>query len=232
MEITWFGHSTFQIISEKGLKILIDPFISNNPACDVPLNEIEADVICVTHGHSDHFGDAVLLAKENNAVIISNHEISLFSTNEGIESIGMNIGGSITYQGVKFTMVDARHTSSIDFYEDMIVGGSAAGFIVELENNTKIYHAGDTALFGDMEKIIGNIYQPDIAILPIGDRFTMGLHDAAIAINWISPKKVIPMHYNTFPAIEQDVNLFGQIINKLTPETELIILKSGETYKE
>ncbi|RBQ23573.1 hypothetical protein ALNOE001_08570 [Candidatus Methanobinarius endosymbioticus] len=230
MEITWLGHAAFEIISDKGLKIIIDPFISNNPACNVPVEEIDADLILVTHGHVDHFGDAMEIANRTGARVIANHEVSLFLSQQGIESTGMNIGGSIGIQGIKITMLDAKHSSDIDFVEDVIPGGSAGSFLITFEEGTKIFHAGDTGLFGDMEKIIGDIYNPDIAILPIGDRFTMGPLEAALATKWISPKMVIPMHYNTFPAIEQNTTNFSNFVMQMTPKIKTIVLNSGETF--
>lgn len=232
MEITWFGHSAFKIKTEDNLKILIDPFISNNPVCTYPVEEIDADIICITHGHSDHFGDALEIANRNGALILSNHEISLFVSQQGIQSQGMNIGGSYNFHDVKFTMVDAKHSSVIDITEETIPGGSAAGFIIELENGTKIYHAGDTGLFSDLKTVIGDIYKPDIAILPIGDLFVMGPEDAAIATNWINPKKVIPIHYNTFPLIEQDTDEFIKLVNTKNKNIKVIILEPNETYSE
>ena len=232
MEITWFGHSAFKIETENNLKILIDPFISNNPVCTYPVEDIDADIICITHGHSDHFGDAMEIANRTGALILSNHEISLFSSQQGINSQGMNIGGSYKFQDVKFTMVDAKHSSAIDIMEETIPGGSAAGFIIELENGKKIYHAGDTGLFYDLKTVIGDIYKPDIAILPIGDLFVMGISDAAIATNWINPKKVIPMHYNTFPLIESDTDEFINLVKTKNKDTEVIILEPTETYTE
>lgn len=229
MEITWFGHSAFKI-TEDNLKILIDPFISNNPVCTYPVEEIDADIICITHGHSDHFGDALEIANRTGALILSNHEISLFVSQQGIQSQGMNIGGSYKFHDVKFTMVDAKHSSVIDLSEETIPGGSAAGFIIELKDGTKIYHAGDTGLFSDLKTIIGEIYKPDIAILPIGDLFVMNPEDAAMATSWINPKKVIPMHYNTFPLIEQDTDKFVNLVKSKNQNTEVIILEPGETY--
>jgi len=232
LHIKWLGHSAFEIISDNDLKILIDPFISNNPSCTIPVEEIEADVILITHGHSDHFGDAMEIANRTGATLVGIHEISLFLSKQGFDAIGMNIGGSIQIQDIKITMLEAKHSSDIEFTEEFIPGGSATSFLLTLENGEKIFHAGDTSLFGDMETVIGNIYKPDIALLPIGDKFTMGPFEAAIAAKWISPKKVIPMHYNTFPVIEQNTAIFSNFIAQMTPDIEVIILNPGETYSE
>lgn len=230
MEITWLGHSAFEIISDKGLKILIDPFISNNPSSNIPVEEIEADLILITHGHSDHFGDAMEIANRTGAKLVGNHETSLFLSKQGFEAISMNIGGSIQIHGIKITMLDAKHSASIDFVEEIVPGGSAASFFITLEEGTKIFHAGDTGLFGDMEKIIGEIYKPDIAMLPIGDKFTMGPFEAAIATRWISPKMVIPMHYNTFPVVEQNPTIFANFVMQMDPKIQTILLNPGETF--
>lgn len=232
MKIKWFGHSAFEIISDKGLKLLIDPFISNNPVCLIPVEEIEADVILLTHGHSDHFGDAMEIANRTGAPIIGSHEISLFLSKQGLETIGMNIGGSMHFHDIKITMLDARHSAAIDFTEEIIPGGSASSFLIQMEKGTKIFHAGDTGLFGDMETVIGNIYQPDIALLPIGDKFTMGPFEGAIATKWISPKKIIPMHYNTFPVIEQNTTIFSNFVTQMSPNVKVIILNPGDIYDE
>jgi L-ascorbate metabolism protein UlaG (beta-lactamase superfamily) len=232
VNIQWLGHSAFEIISEEGLRILIDPFISNNPSCEVELEELKPDLICVTHGHADHFGDALEIADRTGALLIGNHELSIFFSKQGLESRGMNMGGSTKVQNVMVTMLDARHSSDIDFMEEVGAGGSACSFIFQMENGKKIYHAGDTGLFGDMKTVIGDIYKPDIAILPIGDRFTMGPFEAAIATEWIAPLKVIPMHYNTFPIIEQDPEYFKSLVQNRTDDTEVLILDPGQTYME
>jgi len=231
MELRWFGHSAFEIISEEETRILIDPFISNNPTCNIPVEELKADLIFVTHGHADHLGDAMEIADRNKALLVGTHELSVFFSKQGLESEGMNIGGSLRFDDIKVTMVDAKHSPDIDFTEEIIPGGSACGFIFQLEDGRRIYHAGDTGLFTDMKTVIGEIYKPNIALLPIGDRYTMGPEDAIIAAKWISPQKVIPMHYNTFPVIEQDPTIFKETLEKET-SIEVIILGPGETYKE
>ncbi|MBQ6219866.1 MAG: metal-dependent hydrolase [Methanosphaera sp.] len=233
MKIEYLGHSAFKIVSEEGMIILVDPFISGNPACTTPVETINADVILVTHGHVDHFGDTLEIANNTGATVISTHEIATFIQKQGLNAIGMNIGGTVSVNNqINVTMTDARHSSGLDFLEDMEEGGVATGFVITLESGKKIYHAGDTGLFGDMKMVIGDIYQPDISLIPIGDKFTMGIEDAAIAAGWLQSRIVIPMHYNTFEAIEQDANLFAKYVEDENIGTYTVILQPGEEYKE
>ena len=212
--ITWYGHACFKVDN-----VLIDPFVPN-PLCNLPFDEIMkgVDVIAVTHGHADHLGNAEELAKTYNVPVVTNHEISVYLSERGVNAEGMNIGGTIEINGAKLTMVKAEHSSDIS---PTISGGVAAGFII----NDRVYHAGDTGLFGDME-LIGEIYAPQIALLPIGGRYTMGIDEALVAIELIYPEIVIPMHYNTFPLIEVDVNEFVKKAEALG--VEVIVPKIGE----
>ena len=232
MEIKWLGHSAFEIITDKNLKILIDPFISNNPSSSVAVEDVSPDYVLLTHGHSDHFGDTLEIADRTGSTTIAIHEIALFVSKQGFDTISMNIGGSIVVDDIKITMLDARHSADIDFMEDVVPGGYACSFLIETEGGSKIFHAGDTGLFGDMETIIGGLYKPDIALIPIGGKFTMGPFEGALATKWISPKKVIPMHYNTFPIIEQDTFVFSNFVKQLDSNIEVIILNPGETYSD
>ena len=218
MEIRWLGHSAFELISDEGVKILVDPFISNNPACPLPVEELEANIICITHGHSDHFGDAMEIANNTNATLVANHEISLFLGEQGFDCVSMNTGGSVSIQGVKITMLDAKHSSSIDFTEEIRPAGDPGSFLFTFEDGTKVFHAGDTGLFSDMENVIGKIYKP-------------GPFEGALAAMWLAPKVVIPMHYNTFPVIEQDPAIFSNFVNQLHPNVEVVIMNPLEYYK-
>ena len=231
MELRWLGHSAFEIISDENVKILIDPFISNNPSCSVPVEELNPDIILVTHGHADHFGDALEIANTTHSPVSAIHEISLFLSKQGINTIGVNIGGSFVFKGIKFTMLDAKHSSDLDVVEETVPGGSAASFLITLEAGTKIFHAGDTGLFGDMKTIIGEIYKPDIVLVPIGDKFTMGPFEAALATRCFDPKVAIPMHYNTFPPIEQDPSVYSNFVNQLNPNIDVVILNPGEYFE-
>jgi L-ascorbate metabolism protein UlaG (beta-lactamase superfamily) len=232
MNITWYGHSAFQITTNENLRILIDPFISNNPSSPVTVEELYADVILVTHGHADHFGDTMELANRTGALVVCNHELSIYLSKQGFETMGMNIGGTVKVQDIKITMVNALHSSDMDFFEEVNAGGSAAGYIIELENGRKIYHAGDTGIFSDMRNVISHIYRPEIAMLPIGDRYTMGPYEAAIAAEWINPEIIIPMHYNTYPAIEQNPLEYSDMVRKSNRDVEVVILEPGDSYQE
>jgi len=231
MEIRWLGHSAFEIITDENVKILIDPFISNNPACPVPVEELKPDIILVTHGHADHLGDAMEISNLTQAPIAGTHELSLFLSKQGIRNISLNLGGSFVFRDIKFTMLEAKHSADIDIVEETAPGGIACGFLITFSDGTKIYHAGDTGLFGDMKTIIGEIYKPDIVLVPIGDKFTMGPFEAALATRWMNPKVVIPMHYNTFPPIEQDPSIFANFVSQLNPNIDVVILNPDEYFK-
>ncbi len=211
--ITWYGHACFKVDN-----VLIDPFVPN-PLCNLPMDEVMegVEVIAVTHGHGDHLGNAEALAKEYGVPVVCIYEISLYLNEKGVETIDMNIGGSVIVNNSKITMVKAEHSSDIS---PTISGGVAAGYII----NDRVYHAGDTGLFGDME-LIGELYAPKVALLPIGGRYTMGIDEAVVATELIYPEVVIPMHYNTFPVIQADVREF---IKKVEPlGVEVVVPEIG-----
>jgi L-ascorbate metabolism protein UlaG (beta-lactamase superfamily) len=201
-KITWLGHSTFLLTTPTGNTLLIDPWLAGNPACPPSLHKLpRVDVIGVTHGHGDHIGDLLTTASEHQCDVACIFEIYLWLETKGIKKVHpMGKGGTQKIGEFEMTMVDARHSNSIMDEGKLIYGGEAAGFVVRLPGGFTIYHAGDTALFGDM-KLIAEIYKPDLAMLPIGDLFTMGPREAATATRFLGVKHVIPMHYNTFPML-------------------------------
>jgi L-ascorbate metabolism protein UlaG (beta-lactamase superfamily) len=201
-KLTWLGHATFHIETPSGKSILIDPWVMNNPVCPPDKKSFKKiDVMLCTHGHGDHIGDAVELAKKHNPKITGVYELCLWLQKKGAkQTLPMNKGGSQTIEGVRVTMVHADHSCGIEDDGQVIYGGEACGYVIELEGGLKIYHAGDTNVFGDMQ-IIRELYSPEVVMLPIGDLFTMSPREAAYACKLLKPKFVIPMHFDTFPAL-------------------------------
>lgn len=219
VKIRWLGHSAFEISSSKDT-VYIDPFLSENPKAVLKADEIrKADFIFVTHDHFDHMGDAVTIAKNTGATLVAVPEL-VSSISENIKTVALNIGAMVDLNSLKVAFVPAFHTSS---------KGSPVGVILTLNKKT-IYHAGDTGLFGDM-KLIGEIYNPEVALLPVGGYYTMGPKEAAIAVSLIKPKIVIPMHYGTFPVLEQTPKKFVEEVKNKTPEVKVVTLNLGETYE-
>jgi len=230
VQITWLGHSAFRMVSPLGKTVLIDPWLKNNPSCPQELKTPKsADLLLITHGHFDHFEDALELTRALKPKVVSNFEICTYMEREGAgDTLPMNKGGTQVVEGIKVTMVPASHTSSIQTATGFIPGGEAVGYVLEFENGFKVYDAGDTTVFGDM-KLIADLYRPDLAILPIGDLFTMGPKEAALACRLLRPRRVIPMHYGTFPPLVGRPEQLRELTRDL-PEMEIIALKPGESW--
>jgi len=201
LSITWFGHSAFLLKAPGGKSVLIDPWL-DNPKAPTGAKEITpVDLILLTHGHSDHVGNTIEVARRTKATVIAIHEISLYLQEHGAPTVrGMNKGGTIRIDGLKVTMVDAKHSSDIDAGGTVIPGGEPAGFVIEFENGFRVYHAGDTSLFGDM-KLIAELYKPQFVFLPIGGLYTMDPREAAYACRMLKPAHIAGMHYGTFPVL-------------------------------
>lgn len=228
--ITYLGHSTFSLTTPSGQVALIDPWVMNNPRCPEALKKMERlDAIFVSHAHQDHMGDLLALAKQFRAKIAAIFETCLWIESKGFvdETRPMGKGGSQKIGDFEITMTNAFHSNSIDVEQPVIYGGEPAGLIVRMPGGFTIYHAGDTALFGDM-KLIGELYKPDLALLPIGDLFTMGPREAAYAVRLLGVKHVIPMHYATFPFLTGTVEAFRKETKKIKG-LKIHALKSGES---
>ncbi|HEY3272343.1 MAG TPA: metal-dependent hydrolase [Methanocella sp.] len=222
MKIIWHGHSAFEL--QDSLITLIDPFLTGNTMADITADEIDPDVIVVTHGHADHMGDTMTIAKRTGCKVVAINEISKYLQSQGVDSQGGNIGGTIEL-GAKYTFVPAMHSNGIDEAGFGWDAGSPAGIVVN--DGVTVYHAGDTALFGDM-KLIHELYKPKVAMLPIGGRFTMGIDQALLAVKMIQPQFVLPMHYNTFDVIRADVGKFQRTVEGQT-DAEVIIMEPGDS---
>ena len=225
--LTWLGHAAFRLDSPGGKRIYVDPWLTGNPSCpEFEQDPERVDLIALTHGHGDHVGDTVELWKKFKPPVIAVVELRAWLTNQGVEADtpqNPNKGGTIDVDGVRVTMTDANHSSST---EDGTYAGEPAGIVLELEDGFSIYFAGDTNVFGDMA-LIRRIYEPDVAVLPIGDHFTMGPREAAVALELLGVKRCVPCHYGTFPLLSGT----PEELAKLAPDVELITPKPGETVE-
>jgi L-ascorbate metabolism protein UlaG (beta-lactamase superfamily) len=231
VKVTFLGQSAFRIVSPGGVNILIDPFLSNNPKTPADQKMIDkADLLLITHGHADHLGDTLAIAQKTNSSVVVMAELATYLAKKGAKNVvRMNKGGTLTIKGLRITMVNAQHSSSVTEGEQVIYTGEPAGFIIRLENGFTIYHAGDTSVMSDM-KIFGDLYQPNLALLPIGSHFTMDPAEAAYACKLLRPQFVIPMHYGTFPVLTGTPEDFRRLLED-QPGVKLIVLNPGMTVE-
>jgi L-ascorbate metabolism protein UlaG (beta-lactamase superfamily) len=228
LSITWLGHATFLLVTPGGKRIVFDPWITGNPSSPESAKKLGAlDLILVTHGHNDHTTDAVLLGRSSGARTVAPFELSEWFGTKGLQNVtGMNPGGTLKAFGLSITMVPAVHSSSVEDEGKTVYAGIATGYVVTFENGQTIYYAGDTSIFGDM-RLIGELYAPAIAFLPIGDVYTMGPEQAAKASELLGVKQIVPMHYGTFPALTGTPARLRELV--ASRGVQVLELKPGET---
>lgn len=226
VKLTWLGHATFRIETPGGKTVLVDPWVMGNPLCPEKEKKLsKVDVMLCTHGHFDHIGDAVEITKQHNPTVVGIFELCAWLEKKGAKRASpMNKGGTQAVGDIRVTMVHADHSCGILDGDQIIYGGEACGFVIEFQNGLKIYHAGDTAVFGDMQ-IIRELYAPDIALLPIGDHYVMSPREAAYACKLLKPRAVVPMHFGTFPVLTGTPAQLKQ----LAKDVEVVEMKPGQT---
>jgi L-ascorbate metabolism protein UlaG (beta-lactamase superfamily) len=228
LAITWLGHSTFLLRTPGGKRVLLDPWLTGNPSCPESLKKPgKVDLIVVSHGHFDHMDDLVNVARESGAPVVGIFELCDWLGRKGIQQASpMNKGGTQEIAGLRITMTDARHSSGFFDNGQMVYMGEPAGYVIRLEDGRVIYYSGDTCLFGDM-KLIGELYKPEIAFLPIGDRFTMDPVQAARACEFLGVRQVVPMHWGTFPLLTGTPATLKPLVEP--KGVQVLELKPGET---
>ncbi|MEX2394032.1 MAG: metal-dependent hydrolase [Actinomycetota bacterium] len=226
-QATWLGHGTFRFTTSDGKIVLVDPWVMNNPACpDAEKNPDRIDLTLITHAHFDHIGDAVELGKRLEPETYAIFETAMWLSSKGVPNVtGMNLGGTAEAQGVRFTMVPAMHSCGISDGDQILYGGVAAGYVINFPGGLTVYYAGDTTVFGDME-IISDLYNPDVAFLPIGDFYTMSPREAAYATDLLDVDTVVPMHYGTFPVLTGTPNELQELVGD---EVEVLGIAPGDT---
>lgn len=226
IQVTWLGHATFELRFPSGEVLLLDPWIEGNPTFPKGYELKRVDVIALTHAHFDHVNDVIPVAQKFSPKVVAIYELASYFEKKGVENtIGINKGGTVDLGFAKLTMTQALHSSSIKDGDNLLYGGEAAGYVLTLQDGRTAYFAGDTSLFGDMA-LIGELYQPELVFLPIGDHFTMDPHQAAHAARLLKVKKVIPMHYGTFPALTGTPQALAEKLVK--DGIEVWTLKPGE----
>ena len=227
LSITWFGHATFVVGTPGGKRIVFDPWLTGNPRTPAGARIDKADVICVSHGHSDHTADVVAVARATGAAVVAVFELGNYFRGKGLKDVvDMGVGGTVAVRGLTISMTPAMHTSCIQEDGQQLYVGVATGFVVRLEDGRAIYFAGDTALFGDM-RLIRDLYRPEIAFLPIGDHYTMNPTAAALACDMLGVRQVVPMHYGTFPVLTGSPDELKELVEPMG--IDVLVLKPGET---
>jgi L-ascorbate metabolism protein UlaG (beta-lactamase superfamily) len=230
VRITYLGHSTFRFVTPGDEQIIIDPFLTENPQTPDDLKHVgELDTILITHGHFDHFSDVMPLQGQTGAATVSNFEIFSYLQRQGVENaMPVQKGGSIQVGGIKVTATHAHHSSSIALDDGTVIyAGEPMGYVIEFESGFKVYHAGDTAVFGDMQ-LIGELYRPDVALLPIGGQVVMSPYEAAHAVRLLGIQHVVPIHYGTFPFVPGTPEEFKEHLNEVAPGTIVHVMKPGD----
>ena len=237
--IQWVGHGSWKFTTANGTKIYIDPWIVGNPACKMTIEDcMDADIVCVTHGHDDHIGNALEICKKSGAVLVTLADIYVYASHHGIpmddRGGSLQLGGSVRQKDCVIRAVQALHTSDVwgeEYQKDgtLCLGNGCCGYVIEPDGGDPVYFSGDTGLFSDM-KLIGELYQPKVAVIPIGDKYVMGIREAAYAAQFIGAPVVIPGHYNTFPAIRADLDAFQKLVAEKAPATKLEILQPNDVY--
>lgn len=229
IQITWLGHATFELRFETGEVLVLDPWIEGNPAYPKDYKIENVSAIALSHAHFDHIGDAIPLAKKFTPKVVAIFETAMWLEKKGVKNtVGINKGGTEDLGFVKLTMTHAIHSCAIKDGDELLYGGEAAGYVLTLADGRRAYFAGDTAVFSDMA-LIGDLYQPELAFLPIGDHYTMGPHEAAYAARLLKVKRVIPMHYGTFPALTGRPEQLSEKLQK--DGIEVWTLKQAQTVK-
>jgi L-ascorbate metabolism protein UlaG (beta-lactamase superfamily) len=228
--ITYLGHATFRFVTPGDEQIIIDPFLTENPQTPDDLKRVGGlDTILITHGHFDHFSDVMPLQGQTGAATVSNFEIFSYLQRQGVENaMPVQKGGSIQVGGIKVTATNAFHSSSIALDDGTVIyAGEPMGYVIEFESGFKVYHAGDTAVFGDMQ-LIGELYRPDLALLPIGNQVVMSPYEAAHATRLLGIRHVVPIHYQTFPFLPGTPEEYEQHVNEVAPGTVVHVMKPGD----
>lgn len=237
--ITWLGHGSWRMVTPQGTIIYLDPWIEGNPTCPISLDDIDkADIVCVTHGHSDHLGNAIDIVHKTDATLVTLPEVAAYCSRYGIpydhRGATLHTGGSIQQKDVRIHAVFALHSSDImgkEYKErnELMPGCGACGMVLTPEGGEAVYFAGDTGVFGDMA-LIGKLYAPKVAVLPVGGKYTMGVMEAAYAMELLGSPVLLPGHYNTFPGNRADIDELTRLVAARAPRAQVCALKPGDSY--